>query len=158
MAELQSEFLFKIHAKLDLPIDVGATPEGHRLIVIVTGGEFEGPKLKGTVLSSSGADWARVRPDGSFALDVRITLKTDDGAYIYMTYGGRLLASSPEGLAKALDFSKPDDPRTGEEVYFRTNPLFETGSEKYAWLNNVVAIGKGHTGGGGVTYSVFAIK
>jgi hypothetical protein len=158
MTELKSELLFNMHAKLEPAIDVGATPEGHRLIIHVTGGHFEGPGIKGTVVGGSGADWARIRPDGSFALDVRITLKTDDGAFIYVTYGGRLVAPDQTTLARALDFYKPDDPASGDEVYFRTNPLFETSSDKYAWLNNVVAIGKGRTGDGGVTYSVYAIK
>ena len=42
--------------------------------------------------------------------------------------------------------------------YFRTNPLFETGDERYAWLNTIVAVGKGRTGDGGVIHEIFAVK
>ena len=55
----------------------------NRVIVPVSGGTFDGPKLKGTVLP--GADWIVRRPDGSSVLDVRIILQTDDAQKIYMT-------------------------------------------------------------------------
>ena len=120
-------------------------------------GTFEGPKLKGEVLPMSGGDWALVRPDGSGALDVRITLQTNDGALILMTYQGRMVAS-PENFDYALDFAKPDDPDGANRYYFRSNPLFETGDSRYAWLNHIVAVGKGRTGDGGVIYDVFEVK
>jgi len=157
MSGLETEFLFELHADLAPPIDVGATPNGQRLIVLVTGGWFEGPKLKGKVIPNSGGDWAMIRADGSFALDVRASLETDDGAQIYTSYSGRAVAQSPEQLAQILDFTASPgvDPST---YYFRTNPVFETGAEKYAWLNGILAIGKGRLGDGGVHYDVFAIK
>ena len=98
-----------------------------------------------------------VRADGSGALDVRLSLRTNDGAIIYMTYFGRLVALDGD-IQYALDFSKPDDPQGAGRYYFRTNPLFETGDERYTWLNHVVAVGKGRTGDGGVIYDVFAVK
>jgi hypothetical protein len=60
---------------------------GRRLIIPVVGGHVEGPKLRGKVLPG-GTDWIMVRGDGSFHLDVRITLQTDDDHLIGMTYGG----------------------------------------------------------------------
>ena len=65
--------------------DVGPTPLGHRRIVRVTGGRFTVPKLRGTVLPGGG-DWLVERRDGTRVLDVRITLKTDDGHLIYAHY------------------------------------------------------------------------
>jgi hypothetical protein len=38
--------------------------------------------------------------------------------------------------------------------YFRTVPLFETGAERYAWLNRRVSIGTGYLIKGGVAYRV----
>jgi Protein of unknown function (DUF3237) len=38
--------------------------------------------------------------------------------------------------------------------YFRIAPLFETAATRYAWLNNVVAIGIGHRGADGPVYSI----
>jgi hypothetical protein len=57
------------------------------VIVECTAGRFEGQRLKGDVLAPSG-DWVRLAADGSMRLDVRMLLRTDDGADILMTYGG----------------------------------------------------------------------
>jgi Protein of unknown function (DUF3237) len=106
---------------------------------------------------NSGADWVRGRPDGSFHLDVRFCLETDDGAMIYTHWYGRFSASL-ENLEYALDLNKPDNPQGGDRYYFRTNPEFETGDERYAWLNNIVCATKSRTGDGGVIHRVFIIK
>ncbi|RJF94772.1 DUF3237 domain-containing protein [Oleomonas cavernae] len=154
MPQLQSELLFTVFAGLAPPIDIGPSGAGHMLPVYVTGGSFTGPRLRGKVLPGGG-DWLRLRADGSGAIDVRICLQTDDGATIFVSYGGRLVIP-PEIFAQVMDFGAAQavDP---SRYYFRTNPLFETGSADYAWLNNVVAVGQGRIGDGGVTYEVFAI-
>jgi hypothetical protein len=101
---------------------------------------------------AGGGDWALFRSDGAMTLDVRLTLRTDDDALIHMTYGGRWI-TPPELRA---DMSDPDkrchvDPA---RYYFRTNPLFETGSPKYAWLNDIVCVGTGYLIEGGIAYKV----
>ena len=156
MSEIRTEFLFEMHAKLNPAIDVGAGPDGHRLIVLSPEGTVTGPRVSGKVVPMSGGDWARIRSDGVFALDVRVCIETDDGAVILVTYGGRLRANDAEQMGRVLDFAAPggEDP---ESYYFRTNPLFETGDARYAWLNSTVAVGRGRTGDGGVTYDVFAV-
>lgn len=114
---------------------------GHRRAVRAAGpvrqrgGTFEGPDLRGDVLPGGG-DWAVFRPDGSMTLDVRLTLRTHDGALVQMTYGGRWIVP-PELRADIADPQKRHriDPA---RYYFRTNPLFETGTEQYAWLNGIV--------------------
>ena len=60
---------------------------GERRVVPVVGGSFSGSRLRGVVLPGD-ADWVVMRPDGVLVLDVRITLRTDDGALIAMTYRG----------------------------------------------------------------------
>ena len=158
MSEIETEFLFEARVALyHPPVDVGAGPEGRRVIYFVKSGAFEGPRLRGRVVPNSGADWVRVRPDGSFHLDVRFCLETDDGAMIYVHWHGRSTAL-PENLEYALDLAKPDDPQGGDRYYFRTNPEFETGDKRYAWLNNIVSVTKSRTGDGGVIHRVFAIK
>ena len=81
------EFLFRLEAELGSRDVLQDAPQGTRAIVNVTGGRFEGPRLKGTIHSPTG-DWLTVRGDGSYKLDVRGTLRTDDGAVILMTYNG----------------------------------------------------------------------
>ena len=70
-------------------LEVGETPYGKRLIVEAEGGEFEGPKLKGTLRKAGCADWISVCED-FLHMDVRATLETHDGAFIYMEYFGRI--------------------------------------------------------------------
>jgi hypothetical protein len=132
---LKSELLFNMTATLEAPQLVGKTHEGGRSIFYATGGTVDGPKVKGTVLPGGG-DWFRMREDGIGELDVRATFKTDDGALVYTHYKGVL------------------NSKTG---YFRTTPRFETSSEKYQWLTQIVAVGVGKSSGGGVSYSVYHI-
>jgi hypothetical protein len=89
--KLDAELLFEMRAKLLAPIDTGDGPVGRRLVFITPGGRFEGPRLRGEVVAHSGGDWFLMRSDGIGALDVRVNLRTDDGADIYMTYFGRLV-------------------------------------------------------------------
>jgi hypothetical protein len=85
-----------------------------------------------------GGDWLLIRPDGVFEQDVRITLKTDDGAFIYVRYSG-LRHAAPEVIARIVAGEAVDR----DEYYFRVAPMFETGAPHYAWLNNILSIGVG---------------
>src|SRR3990167_9281909 len=135
MTDLKAEFLFEVSVDLEPPQDIGATPHGLRRIYYVKGGTFEGPKVKGQVLLGGG-DWLLLRPDGAGELDVRGTLRTDDGHLIYSYYRG-ILHTSPEVFRRAVAGETVDP----SEYYFRTAPFYETGSDKYGWLNRVVAVG-----------------
>jgi len=115
--------------------NVGAGPRGTRLTFPITGGEFEGDRLRGKVLPGGG-DWVIERPDGVLELDLRITLETDDGALIHMTF---------EGIR--------DDGAKGAP-YFRTLPRFETADAKYSFLNRLLAAGAGEVGAGGPVHLI----
>jgi len=104
--------------------NVGAGPHGARVTFPITGGSFEGDRLRGKVLPGGG-DWTVKRADGVVELDLRITLETDDGALVQMTF---------EGIR---DDGAPGAP------YFRTLPRFETAAPKYAYLNRLLAVGTG---------------
>ncbi|MBL0923380.1 MAG: DUF3237 domain-containing protein [Sphingomonadaceae bacterium] len=157
MSEVETEFLFEARVALAEPMHVGQTPDGYRMIVNVAGGKFEGPKIRGEVVPMSGADWSRIRADGVGALDVRMCLKTDDGALVYVHWHG-LMVFPPEEQEYALDFAKADDPAGAHRYYFRASPQFETADERYAWLNKSICVTKSRTGDGGVVHRVFAIK
>ena len=151
------EFLFEARVQLHLPpMDVGPTPDGNRAIFLVKGGTFKGPRLHGRVVPDSGADWVRIRPDGSGVLDVRFCLETHDHALLYLHWHGRFW-SAPEDADYALDLEKPDDPAGAWRYYFRTAPQFETSDLRYAWLNNIIAVTKSRTGDGGPIHRVFAV-
>ena len=77
---LRSSHLFTLTLEVDPDFtDLGETPYGRRRIATVKGGHFEGEELKGIVLPSPGGDWLLQRRDGILMLDVRLSLKTDDG-------------------------------------------------------------------------------
>jgi hypothetical protein len=116
---------------------VGAAPYGQRKIIPIMGGAFKGPRLSGKILPG-GADWQIIRPDGVAELEARYTLETDDGALIYVLNRG-IRTGSKEVMARLAAGEKVDP----SEYYFRTTPVFETGSTKYQWLHNIVAVAAG---------------
>jgi hypothetical protein len=65
------------------PRDIGTTPRGTRRYYPAIGGSSEGPRLRGEVLPDGG-NRLLIRPDGVLEQEVRITLKTDDDAFIYV--------------------------------------------------------------------------
>ena len=130
---------------------VGATPGAYRRVGVVTGGSFEGERLSGAVLDGA-SDWQTVRNDGSTTLNVRLVLKTEDGALIGMTYQG--LRHGPPDIIARIEKGEVVDPAS---YYFRINPLFETEAAKYDWINRVIAVGIGHRFADGPVYNVFEV-
>ncbi|HTG12827.1 MAG TPA: DUF3237 domain-containing protein [Candidatus Eisenbacteria bacterium] len=113
----------------------GDTRSGLRRIIPITDGRVEGPRFSGEVLPG-GADWQIVRVDGGAELEARYTVRTPDGALVYVRNIG-LRCGPPEVLAR-LGRGEVVDPAT---YYFRTTPRFETGAPAHAWLNDVIAVG-----------------
>ena len=151
LRELRTRPLLAIRLDVRGPMPVIATPGAGRRIGVVTGGTFDGERLSGTVMDG-GSDWQTLRADGSVALDVRLILKTDDGAHVAMTYRG-VRHGTPEAIAR-VDRGEVVDP---SEIYFRTLVQFETAAPRYDWLNHVVAVGVGQRRADGPVYSVFEV-
>lgn len=152
MTELKSHPLFTITMKLPPFLELGDTPAGNRRVFTVSGGQFVGDRLRGEVLPEAGSDLLLRRADGTFQQDVRLILRTDDGALILMTYRGVRYASAEVSarIARGERVARSD-------YYLRTAPFFETSSSKYAWLNNIVSIGIDERQPDAVTYEVFEI-
>jgi hypothetical protein len=151
--DLKTEFLCELKAYLVKPYQmVGQGPHGTRMIAHTSGGTVKGPKLSGEVLPGP-ADWLLVRPDGAAQLDVRVTIRTDDGQLIYVQYRGISLIA-PE-VRQRIYKGESIDP---SEYYFRTTPIFETGAEKYRWLNQVISVGVGTLGQNFVSYKIYVIR
>lgn len=152
MNQLRSRPLFNIEIDLHPLQEVGVTPLGQRRVAPVSGGTFEGERLRGVVLPQAGLDWLLVRADGTIQLDVRMTLQTDDGALILMSYRG-VRHGSAEVTAKLARGERVER----DEYYLRTAPFFETAAARYGWLNNIVAIGIGERRPNGAAYEVFEV-
>jgi hypothetical protein len=142
--------LFVLREAVPPLIVIGQTPNGFRRIGVVQGGSFEGERLSGEVVT--GNDWQSVRTDSCIKLDVRLVLKTTDGELIVMTY--TCLRAGPPSVIEKLDKGEQVDPRS---YYFRMNPIFETSSNKYDWMNRIIAVGTGVRLADGPVYSVFEI-
>ena len=118
---INSRPLMVLHLATSATHEVGSTPQGTLTIFPVTGGSFEGERLRGKVLAGGG-DWVTALGNATLTLDLRVTLETDDGGLIYMTFSGV---------------------RDDANHYFRTVPRFETAAPKYAFLNRLLAVGVG---------------
>ncbi|MSP67073.1 MAG: DUF3237 domain-containing protein [Alphaproteobacteria bacterium] len=138
-AGIASEFLMtvRLDVAMDHLRDLGQTPAGHRRLGFIEGGSFQGPRLAG-IIAPGGNNWIIVRADGVTRFDLRVVLKTDDGALIGMTYLG-LRHGPADEIARMMRGELIDAAR----VYMRAAPFFETAAPKYAWLNSVVTIGIG---------------
>ncbi len=151
MPTLNSEYLFTIRVTVDALHDVGAVPLGTRHLDMLGAGTFEGPKLKGEVLPG-GIDQKTFRTDGAMNPNVRMVLRTDDDALIYMHYTG-VRYGTPEVMDR-IARGETVDP---SEYYLRNTPYFETSSEKYDWLNRIVSVGVGRRMPDHAAYDVFQI-
>jgi len=151
MIPLKTQPLFTLKGEVAKPLEIGALPYGKRRIIPISGGTFEGPKLHGKVLPTGG-DWMLVRPDGVAQIDVRATLETDDGALIYMHYGG--FRHGPPAVMDKIARGEEVDPST---YYFRITPVFETASPDYAWLNRIVTVGIGDKLPEGPVYYIYEV-
>jgi Protein of unknown function (DUF3237) len=152
MKELKSNRLFTLTIKLHPTIELGDTPAGKRRVFAVSGGNFVGDRIRGTIMPIIGSDLLLVRADGSAQQDVRMLLKTDDGAMVLMTYRGVRHASDAVNARIARG-----EPVSGADYYLRTVPFFETSSPRYAWINKIVAVGVGERRANSVVYEVFEI-
>lgn len=110
-------YLYTSYVTVSSTISMGDGPLGTRLAIPITGGNFTGPLLNGTILNL-GADWLLIDPKtGIYSPDTRYQFATSDGANIFVRSMGSLVTSLGE-------------------VHLRL--VFETGSSKYYWLNNVI--------------------
>jgi len=132
------EYLGTLRAETGSRTVLEKGPQGTRTIVQLVSGRFEGPRMKAS-LEAPAADWVSNRGDGTVKLDVRFTLRTDDGAAILVTYNG---IGEPNATGLSL----------------RSAPLFETGDARYAWLTRLQAIAVGQRVGTTITYDIYALR
>lgn len=151
MHEIKTRHLFHIAIQPGPQQVIGSTPHGERRVAPIPEGSFEGERLRGVVLNG-GSDWILVRPDQVWQLNVRLVLQTSDGDLIGMTYRG--LRHGPADVLAQVNRGETVDPSA---YYFRAAIFFETSSERYAWMNKLIAIGSGYREPAGPRYQVFEV-
>lgn len=119
------EYVMQLYVTLEPAYTVGEVPHGKRVVIPITGGIFEGPKLKGTIIPG-GADYQYQRTTQTgfrTELEAIYSIKTDDGAIIHVRNCGIFYVAQGEG------------------VYFFTAPKFEAPDDsQYAWMNNAIFV------------------
>ena len=144
--------VYRLEAQLQPPVDIGSTPLGHRRVVAFAGGRAEGDGFRAVLLPGSGADWQILRPDGSAVADIRYTLQTADGAYLYVQAAG-----IRHGPADVLERLAQGEEVAPTEYTFRTTVRIETSDSSLAWMNNSVFIAVGGRRTSGVAYDVYRL-
>jgi len=117
--------------RLQLKVTLGETytidntQHGKRIVIPITGGTFEGPLLKGTIING-GADY-QLSNGSRTELEAIYSIKTDDGIYIHVRNRG-IIANGKDADGKP-------------SFYFKAAPQFEAPADsKYGWLNNALFI------------------
>jgi Protein of unknown function (DUF3237) len=131
--KVSTEYLMTLYAPFDSTQEIDSSLEVNN---VRPGGWVKGPRINGTLLAPMG-DWSHALPSGAFRLDVRGTIKTDDGALIYISYNG-IYQASEEADARA----SKGEVLTSKDMYFVIAPTLQTSAKKYDWLNSVQCIGK----------------
>ena len=114
--------------------NVGVGPLGDRVVITVRGGRFRGDRLNGSIVRAS-ADWLLQGTDEYGRIDARFTLRTTDGAAIYMQFLGLV-----ENTAPVRTLSDNGIPTKYGDLYFFITPRLETGHERYAWVNRTIFV------------------
>ena len=123
----QLEFALQLKVTLGDSYDVGETQHGQRIVIPITGGTFEGPAIKGTIING-GADYQLANKSlGRTELEAIYSIKTDDGVYIHVRNRGIIWSGK--------------DAQGNPSFYFKAAPQFEAPADsKYAWLNNALFV------------------
>ncbi len=115
ITSIQTEFVYEAHVTIGSLVDVGDTPKGKRRYIPITGGRFEGPKLKGEVLPG-GADWQTERPDGVIELNAIYSMRCEDGTTLIVHNHG-IISDGGKYLKTAPSFIAPDGPHAWLNEY-----------------------------------------
>jgi hypothetical protein len=150
-SELNWRFLASMRIEVDHSIHLDQTPGGWRRYDVLKGGSFVGPRIRAKILAG-GSDIVTRNQDRALHPDVRLTMETDDGAMILITYRG--IRHNNEAVERRLAAGEAVPYR---EFYLRSAPFFATASERYDWMNRILSIGVGRREGPMVIYEVFEI-
>ena len=120
------EFALQLKVTLGQAFSIENTQHGRRTVIPITGGTFEGPGIKGTIITG-GADYQLNGADGRTELEAIYCIKTDDDIYIHVRNRG-IIANGKDADGKPT-------------FYFKAAPQFEAPADsKYGWLNNALFV------------------
>ncbi len=131
------EFAFKATVTLGPIVELGMVNGTRKRIVPITGGTFEGPRIRGEVVNGGG-DWQSILPDGSARIHALYSLKASDGTLIGIDNPG--IRRGPADVLRRLGAGEDLDPAL---YYFRTTPTFDVADGPHQWLRESLFVGVG---------------
>ncbi len=133
----QLKFFADVSVDVAMPIECGHGPTGLRRMIPILGGHAQGLDWSARILLG-GADYQLVLGETTALLQAHYMLETDGGDRIYV-HNTAMRHAAPDITAKLLR-GEPVDP---DQVYFRCQPRFETGSKALSWINHRLFVGSG---------------
>jgi Protein of unknown function (DUF3237) len=133
------------------PVQYIPTGAGVRANYVIKEGVVSGERLTGELIAGGG-DWVVVGSDQIARLSVRATIRTHDGELVFVTNTGRI--DLRDGIGERLLAGERLGP---SDFYARSCPLFETGSERYAWLNSIVTVALNGLAPQHVDYEIYEV-
>jgi len=129
--------------ELAAPFFLPDTPLGTRVIAECRSFDMAGERINAHLKGAAAADWLTLDARVQGTLDVRTLVETDDGALVFVSYRGRIDLSAGPDVATSF-----------------AAPLFDTGDERYLWLNRIQAVAKGTLSDGGATlvYDMYEVR
>jgi hypothetical protein len=151
MIKLEHEMDFVLNVSGPVSATAGS-PLGERIYWEMTDGLLSGPRISAR-MAMPGGDWSRVGSDGFWRPDVRLQLRSHDDALILLQYFG--LVQQTEKFKRASEIGLPTQ---FPDQYMRMLFRFDTGAEKYLWLNQHLFLAEGRLGGPKqIEYSVYRV-
>jgi hypothetical protein len=143
--------LMQLEATVDAPIEIGPMPIGTRRVFNATGGRFRGERLEGEVLPGGG-EWFLDAGEGFGQVDVRLMLRTADGAHVYLRYSGIMewneVVTAKLAAGESTDYG---------DNRFLTQVRMESADPRYAWLTSTIAVGEGRMHSDRVEYAIYEV-
>jgi hypothetical protein len=150
MLELERVMTYRVTNRGPLGSTEGS-PRGTRQFHEMSEGTLVGPGLRASI-DMPGGDWYASGADGLGRPDVRVPLRTD-GELILLHYTG--LVEPTEAFLHAIEADTQTD---WDDQYMRMVMTFDTGAERYRWLNESLFVARGRLlGSSTVEYEIYRV-
>jgi hypothetical protein len=142
-----AQFDVKLLVDDNFPYELGPTPLGQLRGGLISGGRIEGERLRARILG--GMDNGMIRPDDTFAPNIRLICETDDGDKFMVSYQGF--------VSPFTEFLKARRREPSNVTTWRLIVTFATSAPAIEWLNLVHGVAVGTTVDGEVQMQVYEL-
>ncbi|CAN8099724.1 unnamed protein product [Discula destructiva] len=147
---------FRLSANLDRKIALGQSCWGERNWIGICGGEWSATWGKGKIVPG-GQDAQLLTDTKSTFVDTRYLLVTDDEKPAHIMVRTEGWRTGPPAVLERLLDPVEGDKVSPDEYRFRLYVRFETGDERYRWVNEGMWVGSGVRRGLEVLYDGYRL-